>query len=396
MVSKGKKISFPPMFPGALFIDERELRAVNRVIRSKSLFRYYGPKHLQEVAKFEAEFAKYLGVGRVLATSSGTGSLYVGMAGIGLRPDDEVIMPAYTWISTAAAAVLHGARPVLAEIDDTLTMDPDDFERKITGKTRAVVPVHMRGSPCNMEDIMKVARAHGIMVLEDCAQACGGSFKGTKLGAIGDIGIFSFQINKVITAGEGGAVVTSNADMYARCVLAHDAAAAVGLGGPLPSTPGESIVGLNFRMSELHAAIVREQLKKLDTIISRMRRNKRSIMDGLKGVNNLRLASSNDPEGDVGVCLVLIADSPEQADLATSMLTEKGIGVWRLYKRGVVDGHVYPYWRGISERFGFDESTCPRSLEILQRMVHLDVNPLLTTNHIKYMVSAVRDVWSKL
>ncbi|MGQ9597398.1 MAG: DegT/DnrJ/EryC1/StrS family aminotransferase [Thermoproteota archaeon] len=389
------KIKFPPMYPGALFMDEREVKAVTRVVRNKSLFRYYGPRQPKEVESFEKEFARYLGVSHVLGMSSGTGALYVAMAGIGVEPDDEVMVPAYTWLSTATAAVAHGARPVLVEIDETLTMDPGDLERKITSKTRLIIPVHMRGFPCNMDRIVKVAEANGVKVLEDCAQACGGSFHGRKLGTMGDAGIFSFQLNKVITAGEGGAVATSDEETYAKCVMAHDVAAAIGI-GRVPLKTDEIVMGLNFRMSELHAAILREQLHKLDSIVSRMRRNKRLILEGIKDLPNLRLVESNDPEGDVGVCIVLLMDSVEDADLVEKALTEKGIRIWRLYKKGVPDGHVYTYWRGVAERFGFDENTCPRSLEVLGRTIHLDVNPLFTRRHLHYIISAIRETWRKV
>jgi len=391
MVSRrGAVIKFPPMYPGALFIDRHELKAVERVIKSKSLFRYYGPKHPKEVESFEREFARYLGVRHVLGTSSGTGALYVAMAGLGISHGDEVIVPAYTWMSTAAAVLAHGAKPILAEVDETLTIDPDDFEAKITPRTKAVVPVHMRGFPCKMDRIAKVANANNIKVLEDCAQACGGSFRGRKLGTFGDAAIFSFQLNKVITAGEGGAVATSDTSTYTRCMMAHDVAAIMGIGRK-PLQTDEVVLGLNFRMSELHAAVLREQLRKLDAIVYRMRRNKMLILEGIKDTPNLELAKSNDSEGDVGVCLVILMDSVEKANIAERVLTRRGIGVWRLYKKGVPDGHVYTYWRGIAERFGYDEKTCPRALDILGRTIHLDVNPLLTKRHVRYMISAIRE-----
>ncbi|MEM2921873.1 MAG: DegT/DnrJ/EryC1/StrS family aminotransferase, partial [Candidatus Bathyarchaeia archaeon] len=320
---RGAAMKFPPMYPGALFIDRHELKAVERVIKSKSLFRYYGPKHPKEVENFEREFARYLGVRHVLGTSSGTGALYVAMAGLGVAPGDEVIVPAYTWMSTAVAVLAHGAKPVLAEVDDTLTIDPDDLEAKVTSRTKAVVPVHMRGFPCKMDRITKVADANDIVVLEDCAQACGGSFRGRKLGAFGDAAIFSFQLNKVITAGEGGAVATSDTSTYAKCMMAHDVAAIMGIGRK-PLQIDEVVLGLNFRMSEVHAAILREQLRKLDVIVDRMRCNKRLILEGIKDTPNLELVKSNDSEGDVGVCLVILMGSVENANVAEKVLTKRG------------------------------------------------------------------------
>src|SRR5262249_59400368 len=137
---------------------------------------------------------------------SGTGSLVTGLTALGIGPGDEVIVPAYTFIASAAAVLLCGAVPVIAEIDDTLTLDPADAERKITPQTKAIMPVHMRGIPSQMDEIMAIARRRGLLVIEDSAQADGGSYKGRRLGSIGDVGCFSMQVSKTITTGEGGIV----------------------------------------------------------------------------------------------------------------------------------------------------------------------------------------------
>lgn len=169
----------PPMFPGGMRIGEEEEQAVLDVIRSKRLFRYYGPNPgPSQVAMLEQEFSGFMHAQYGVAVTSGTAALMCGLVGLGIGPGDEVIVPAYTWIASASAVVAVGAVPVVAEVDELLTLDPLDVERKITPYTRAIIPVHMRGAPCRMDALLDVARKHGLKVLEDSAQANGASFKG--------------------------------------------------------------------------------------------------------------------------------------------------------------------------------------------------------------------------
>ena len=157
-----------------------------------------------------------------LAVTSGTAALICGLVGLGIGPGDEVILPAFTWIASASAVVAVGAVPILAEVDDSLTLDPEDVEARITPYTKAILPVHMRGLPCKMDELMTVARKRNLKVLEDSAQADGASYKGRRVGSIGDAGAFSLQFNKILTSGEGGMVITSDQAVYERAVMFHD------------------------------------------------------------------------------------------------------------------------------------------------------------------------------
>jgi dTDP-4-amino-4,6-dideoxygalactose transaminase len=240
-------------------LGAEEEKAVVDVLRSKRLFRYYGPgSGGSKVDEFEGAFARHLGTGRAVAVSSGSAALVCGLAALGVGPGDEVIVPAYTWIASAGAVVAAGAVPVLAEIDQSLTLDAGDAESKITHRTRAIMPVHMRGAPCEMHRIMRLARSRGLKVLEDVAQATGGSFRGQRLGSIGDAGAFSFQFNKIITCGEGGIASTRDAEIHERILMYHDVIG--GLRNGIPK--GRILNGLNFRMSELHGAIMLVQLRR--------------------------------------------------------------------------------------------------------------------------------------
>jgi len=198
----------PLEFPGVHYMDEEEIEAAVRVLRSRSPFRYYGIDLQGEVEAFEAEFARFLGIDFCLAVNSGTGALHVALSALGVGPGQEVIIPAYMWVSVVAAVVNLGAIPVLADIDDTFGVDPASVATKITPRTAGVIVVHMSGAPVNVEAVAKIATDRGIFLLEDCAQCAGGSIGGRKVGTFGDMAIFSFQMNKNMTSGEGGAVVT--------------------------------------------------------------------------------------------------------------------------------------------------------------------------------------------
>jgi dTDP-4-amino-4,6-dideoxygalactose transaminase len=200
----------PLEFPGIHHMDEEEINAALRVLRSRSPFRYYGIDLQGEVQAFETEFASFLGIAHCLAVNSGTGALITALAALGVGPGQEVIVPAYMWVSVVAAVVNLGAIPVLADINDTFCLDPAAVEAKITPRTTGVIVVHMSGAPADIEAIREITRNRGLFLLEDCAQSAGGSIHGKKVGTFGDMAIFSFQMNKNMTSGEGGCVVTND------------------------------------------------------------------------------------------------------------------------------------------------------------------------------------------
>ena len=210
----------PTGVSGPSVIGDEEIAAVSDVLRSQELFRY--PKDKSEAARFEEEVAEYLGVEYALMVNSGTSALISALTGVGVGPGDEVIVPGYTYIATAAAVMATGAVPVIAEIDESLGLDPQDLERKITPHTRAVVPVHMRGVPARLDDILAVARKHGIKVVEDCCQCVGGAYMGRSVGTYGDVGAWSLNYYKTISSGEGGLVFTNDRDIYERACFAAD------------------------------------------------------------------------------------------------------------------------------------------------------------------------------
>ena len=403
----------PPMYPGGMMIDEEEEQAVLEVLRAKRLFRYYGPTPgPSKVDELEEAFAAHMGTSRALAVTSGTAALICGLQGIGVGPGDEVIVPAYTWIASPGSVVAVGGIPVLAEVDETLTMDPEDVERKITPYTKAIMPVHMRGAPSRMDALMDVARRHGLKVIEDSAQADGGSYKGKRLGSIGDVGCFSLQFNKIITAGEGGMVITNDEQVWKRALMFHDV-----IGGVRNKFDRDEILwGINFRMPELLAAVMLVQLRRLDGLLDAMRARKRMLQAGLADVvqrKGVMLQESNDPEGDAAVAQILFLDSPEAAARVQEALAAENIGAGVMYDpEDTSDYHVYPSWTAIMEqrtwtprggpwrwaqrdiRYSIDD--CPRTLDLLGRAIHLDVNPLSTNEDVEETIDGLNRVLEAL
>jgi len=380
-----------PMFPGGMEVGDEELEALERVVRSKNLFRYYGVGDgPQEVASFERELAEHLGARLALCVNAGSSALICALVGAGVGPGDEVIVPAYTWNATANAVLAAGALPVLAEVDESLTLDPADVERRLTARTRALLPVHMRGAPADMTAFGSLASEHGLVVVEDVCQAAGASFEGRRLGTFGDAGAFSLQFNKIITTGEGGALVTDRDDLYDLAIEVHDCAGPARTGTGLPRYPG-----FNFRASELTAAVARVQLRRLDGLLERMRASHARLAAEIAQLPGLTLRRANDDGGDAGIALIAYATTPELAADAADALRAEGVGAMQIYSPDTVDLHVYVYWKPVLDRLaaaGLEAPDRPRTLDLLGRAIHVDVSPLCDEHDLDEIALAFRKV----
>lgn len=299
--------------PGSYWIGEEEKKELMDVIEGGYLFRY-GTDGVDgfchKVLSFEQEMAQRLGHKYVVATNSGTSSLQCCLAALGIGAGDEVIVPGYTFIASISSILVCNAIPVLAEIDESLTIDPNKIEALITPRTKAIMPVHMLGNPCDMDAVMAVAKKHNLYVIEDACQAVGACYKGKRLGTIGDIGAYSLNMFKTITAGDGGFVGTSDEKLYERAFGFHDQ-------GHKPSRMGvevgnRSIIGMNFRMNELTGAVALAQGRKLDHILETLRAKKAILKASLKDIPGLGFRTINDP-GECGTLLTLLFDSKEKA-----------------------------------------------------------------------------------
>lgn len=260
-------------------IGEEEIEAVLEAIRSKEISGTFG-KALQE---FEEKFAAYCGCKYGVAVSSGTAALHLAVAAAGIGPGDEVLVSASTNVATALAVYHNGATVVPVDSEEiTWNLNIDLIESLITPKTRAIIVVHLYGHPVNMDRICEIARKYNLIVIEDCAEAHGAKWKGQKVGSFGDMGCFSFYVNKVITTGEGGMVVTNNYDLAEKVRLLRN------LGFTKPRFYHE-VAGYNFRLTNMQAAMGLAQLKKIDHIIAEKRRVAQTYNYYLKDVPGLQL-----------------------------------------------------------------------------------------------------------
>jgi 8-amino-3,8-dideoxy-alpha-D-manno-octulosonate transaminase len=364
-----------PMFPGGMEVATEELEALRRVIESKNLFRYYGVGDgPAEVASFEREFAGQMGSKHALCLNAGSSALICALIGAGVGEGDEVIIPAYTWNATPNAVLAARATPVLAEVDESLTLDPQDVERRITPRTRAILPVHMRGAPAAMDELTTIAERHELVLVEDVCQAAGATFNGRRLGTFGDAGAFSLQFNKIITTGEGGVLITDRDDLLDLALDVHDCANSVRRGIGLPK-----FAGFNFRASELTGAVARVQLRRLDGLLERMRANHARLSSHVRGLPGLTLRHANDNGGDAGIALIAFAEDAERARDAVDALNAEGVLAMRIYDPDTPDLHVYPYWAPVLaalETAGQPPPDCPNTLDLLERSIHVDVSPL--------------------
>jgi len=329
LIQAAKPIRTEPLpreFPGVHGMDEQEVEAAVRVVRSKSLYRYYSLTPQAEVNAFESEFSAYIGVRHALAVTSGTGGLITALAALGIGPGQEVIIPAYMWIAVAAAVVNVGAIPVLADIDNTFCISPESVRERVTPRTTAVIAVHMNGGHVDISRLLEVTLSHKLYLIEDCAQCVGGTIGGRSVGTFGDIGVFSFQTNKNMTCGEAGCVVTNNEGLYQRAVAAHDAGYTRTAEGLFSCDENEiTSWGRGYRLDELRGAILRVQLRKLPRVISRMRASKYRILQSLKAFPQLRPRKIIDPTGDTGG--FLITTYPDEATARETCRSMRANGI---------------------------------------------------------------------
>lgn len=365
-------------------IGKEEIDAVARVIESRELFKATASTY-RETENLEKELCELLNVEHAVSMTSGTAALTSALIGMGVGPGDEVIVPAYTYIATAFSVLATGAIPVVAEIDESLMMDAEDVEKKITPNTKVILPVHMKGYPTDMDKIMAVAKKHGLMVLEDACQAVGGSYKGKRLGAIGDAGAFSFNYFKNISAGEGGAMFTNNRKIYEKGKIYHDSSAVSFFGNQMKDFTEEVFCGTEFRTNEITSAILRVQLTRLEGILADLRKNKKLLMDAVKGYYNF--IPSNDPEGECSSAITFKFDSAEEAKEISGKVSGLSIPA-------NTDKHVYCYWDALINKYGaahplmnpynmeenknapeFRKDSCKKSIDILSSCAHMDLNP---------------------
>ena len=385
---------------GPLFYDDKEQTQLTEVLESRKPFRFANSLEQSKVARFEDEYAARMQTKYALAVTSGTAALHTALAALEVGPGDEVIIPAWTWYACYATVIQVGALPVFAEIDESFNLDPADLERHITPQTRVIMAVHLQGNPADMDPLLALARKHGLKVLEDCSQSVGASYKGRPLGSMGDIGIYSLQQSKSITAGEGGAVVTGDPYLFERATRFHDVTVRRDFPAKLHYMPG-----LNYRMNEFTGGVLLAQVRKLDTIIGNVRRNARHVYSGIRDLPGVHLRKLADPEGEIGTGVFLGFRSSEERQRFAAAMKAEGVPVASPGGSVVLPVvpeieqkvTVTPRWpsfaseRGKSIRYGRER--CTRTLDILSRFTGVMMGPKFTERDTEDAVTALRKVY---
>ena len=382
-------------------IGQAEIKQLQQLFDSGAIFRYGSGG---ECDRFERNWARYVGVEHCRMTRSGTSALYAALVGLGVGPGDQVIVPAYTYMATALAVLGAGAIPVIADVDDSLTLCPKDLKRRITKHTRAIIPVHMVGLPCNMKRITKIARKRGLLVLEDACQAVGGGYEGRMLGSWGHAGAFSFNFFKNMTCGEGGAFVTNDEAVHQRGSVAVDCCSFYW--NPDEEREELQFAGPNFRGSEVEGAILNVQLRRIRGMLKTMRAHKQELLQvgldaGLESIKN------NSLDYECGTHVGFLFATEDEARSFCNRLADQSVSSFLPMDTG---RHVYTRWEPIlryqgahhpalnpfklpanrKARVKYKLNTCQDSLDVLARAVLVPMHPNNTKVKVRKMGEAIR------
>ncbi len=321
---------------------------------------YYSGLKQTKVEGYEKIARRLFGAKYAIGVNSGTSALHAAFVAAGVGPGTEVICPAIGFFATAAAVVTSGAVPIFCDVDKSLMIDPAEIEPLISKRTVAIAPTHWQGNVCDMNAIMRIARQHKLKVIEDCAQACGGTFKGRPIGTFGDFGCFSISGYKIVGGGEGGLILTPKKRNWER---AQQFIECGGLWRPVrfakPRYKGELFCGTNYRMSELEAAVDVVQLGKMPAIVKRFRTVKHRILKRLKTYREIEPQLLNDPEGEVGYTLRFYPQTIELGRRIVAALQAENISAGMRGDKAAPDWHVYHSMFPVTYKTGPTEDNYP-------------------------------------
>ena len=391
--------------PGFELIGEEERREVQQVLESGVLMRYGfdAARNGQWKSRdLEQALATRFGTRHAHVCSSGTAALSTALAACGVGAGDEVILPPFTFVADLETVLLAGAVPVFAEIDQTLCLDPRSVAAAITPKTKAVLVVHMCGAMARIDALAELCRAHRLLLIEDVAQAAGASFRGKPLGTFGRIGCFSFDYVKTVTCGEGGAIITDDAQVYTLAQAftdhGHDHL------GADRGADNHPHIGTNYRLSELNAAVGVAQVAKLDRILEIQRAHKAQLKDGLAEIRRLQFRDLPDPAGDSATFLSFLLPTEDHARQAAKSLGAAGVdGCFYWYDN---NWHYHRKWDHIKtlaspgrlpiDRFGYGADltkiALPQSDAIMGRTISMLIKLRWTPEQVRDRLARMKSV----
>jgi len=365
-------------------VDEKEINSVIDVLKSKWLS--MGPV----TQEFEGKFAEYIGSGHAFGVSNGTAALHIANKVLGIGEGDEVIVPALTFVATANSVLYTGAKPVFADITDlnNLNISPEDILEKVTSKTKAIIPVHYAGYPCNMDAINEIAEDHNLKVIEDDAHAPGAEYKGIKCGNIGDIGCFSFFSNKNMVTGEGGMITTSD-DLLANKIKTMRSHSMTTL--TWDRHKGHSFsydvldIGYNYRINEIASAMGLVQLEKLNKNNEKRKNLVESYKDKLKDIEDVSVPFFNYKEkSSHHIFPVLLSENISRNEFMQK-LRERGIQTSVHYP----PVHLFSYYK---KNFGLKEGSLTKTEYVGRNVVTLPLYPEMSEDDVNYIVEAIKNV----
>lgn len=381
---------------GFELFDDLERKEVQEVMETGILMRYgFGGlrKGRYKASEMEAAISEKVGVKHTLLLSSGTAALSTALAALGVGAGDEVIMPTFTFVASFESIMLVGAIPVLVDIDETLCLDPKAVRKAITPKTKVIMPVHMCGAAAQIDELRAICDEHKLILLEDACQAFGASFNGKMLGSIGDAGCYSFDFNKLITCGEGGAVVTKSKQVYERADMYHDHGH--DHSNEDRGAEGHPYPGFNFRISELNAAFGCGQIKKLERFLEIQRKSKKILKDALSTVSGVEFRRLPDPKGDSATFLSFFMPTEELAVKAIAALKQAGVdGAFHWYNNNwhyirkwdhfKDNKFIHPLYREMLELMpDYSNKKFEQSDRIMARTISLNIKLGRSENEVK-------------
>jgi len=376
---------------GSELIGNEELLEIKELFsKGRPVLYRYGPNNYK-TKQFEQMFAEYFGVKYAHAVSSGTAAIHCALASIGIKPGDEVITTAWTFVAPIEAIINLGAIPVLANIDETYHMDLKEVESLITEKTKAIVSVPMWASP-DMNRLTKLVDKYELNLIEDAAQSLGGTFNGQKLGTLGKVGSFSFDFGKTLNTGEGGMIITNDKEIYNRASEFSDHGHMHISGLPRGKDPRQN-PGLNYRMSELTSAVGVAQLKKIDFILSKSKENKYLIKNAISNIVGIKFRKFVDEGGSQGDTLIFSFQTANQALKFEKIFNS--LGFYTKILPEAIDWHYAGVWVHILPKYklyqGVNlEKKYKKTGELLRRSICLNIPILITENDIEHFIESIK------